>query len=73
MPTAVADKRDAVARATDPSGRLVRTARIDNRAVTRTDDGAIGFRGEAIVFEATWSYRHHPQRLPRNPVAQLRK
>lgn len=55
MPTAVADKRDAVARATDPSGRLVRTARIDNRAVTRTDDGAIGFRGEAIVFDTpTW-------------------
>lgn len=55
MPTAVADKRDAVARATDPSGRLVRTARIDNRAVTRADNGSIGFKGEAIVFNTpTW-------------------
>lgn len=55
MPTAVADKRDAVARATDPSGRLVRTARIDNRAVTRADNGSIGFKGEAIVFDTpTW-------------------
>ncbi len=55
MPTAVADKRDAVARATDPSGRLVRTARIDNRAVTRNEDGSIGFKGEAIVFDTpTW-------------------
>ena len=52
---ALADKREAVARATDPAGRLVRTARIDHRAITRGEDGSIGFKGEAIVFDTpTW-------------------
>lgn len=51
----LADKRSAVHRATDPAGRLVRTARIDQRAVTRGEDGSIGFKGEAIVFNSpTW-------------------
>lgn len=50
-----ADKRDNAARATDPAGRLVRTARIDHRAITRGEGGSIGFKGEAIVFNTpTW-------------------
>lgn len=50
-------KRSAVYRATDPAGRLVRSARLDSASITRevNDDGAIGFRGEAIVFNTpTW-------------------
>jgi uncharacterized protein len=55
MAVALAEKREAVTRATDPSGRLVRTARIDTRAITRAENGSIGFRGEAIVFDTpTW-------------------
>lgn len=55
MSVALAEKREAVTRATDPSGRLVRTARIDTRAITRGDNGSIGFKGEAIVFDTpTW-------------------
>lgn len=56
MPTAVADKRRRGRTRHRPLGPPGdRTARIDNRAVTRTDDGAIGFRGEAIVFDTpTW-------------------
>lgn len=49
------EKRDSVLRATDPDGRFVRTARIDKRAITRGEDGSIGFKGEAIVFYTpTW-------------------
>jgi HK97 family phage prohead protease len=50
-------KRSAVYRATDPSGRLVRSARLDSATITReaNEDGSIGFRGEAIVFDTpTW-------------------
>jgi len=55
MSVALAEKREVFARATDPSGRLVRTARIDTRASTRAENGSIGFRGEAIVFDTpTW-------------------
>lgn len=58
MPPTVTDspaKRDSAIRATDPSGRLVRTARIDHRSITRGEDGSIGFKGEAIVFNTpTW-------------------
>ena len=57
MPLALADKREAVSRATDPSGRLVRTARIGASSITRSADGSgpIGFKGEAIVFNSpTW-------------------
>lgn len=59
MPTAtqLAEKREAVYRATDPSGRLVRSARLDSTAVTRDDsaDSSIGFVGESIVFDTpTW-------------------
>lgn len=51
-----AEKRSAVARATDPAGRLVRTARIDGSSIERRAAGEpIGFKGEAIVFNApTW-------------------
>jgi len=49
------DKRSTIHRATDPAGRLVRTARIGERAITRNDSGRIGFKGEAIVFDTpTW-------------------
>lgn len=54
---ALEEKRSAVYRATDPSGRLVRAARLDTQAITRdaSENGAIGFKGEAIVFNApTW-------------------
>lgn len=55
MSVAAAEKRDSVHRAADPAGRLIRTARIDHRAITRADDGSIGFKGEAIVFDTpTW-------------------
>jgi len=50
-------KRSAVYRATDPAGRLVRSARLDASTVTRdaSADGSIGFKGEAIVFDTpTW-------------------
>lgn len=55
-PSAIApSKRDSSIRATDPAGRLVRTARIDERAITRAEDGSIGFKGESIVFNTpTW-------------------
>lgn len=57
MPPALAEKRESVARATDPDGRLVRTARLDSQVITRAadDGGRIGFKGEAIVFNTpTW-------------------
>lgn len=54
--TLTAEKREAVLRATDPQGRLVRSARLDAGNVTRRAAGEpIGFRGEAIVFnDWTW-------------------
>lgn len=51
------EKRNAVFRATDPAGRLVRSARLGSQAITRdaSSDGSIGFKGEAIVFDTpTW-------------------
>lgn len=54
---ALEQKRSAVYRATDPAGRLIRSARLDGTAVTRdvSDDGSIGFKGESIVFNTpTW-------------------
>jgi HK97 family phage prohead protease len=49
------DIRDSVLRAMDPAGRLLRTARIDHRSITRDESGRIGFKGEAIVFNSpTW-------------------
>jgi len=54
--TTTAAKRDAVARATDPAGRLVRTARLGTQSIERRSAGEpIGFKGEAIVFDTpTW-------------------
>lgn len=59
MPTTadLADKREAVYRATDSAGRLVRSARLGSQAITRgaSATDTIGFRGEAIVFDTpTW-------------------
>jgi len=54
---ALAEKRNAVYRATDPAGRLVRSARLGSQSITRdgSSDGSIGFKGEAIVFDTpTW-------------------